>query len=299
MTGTLAFIGNKIDRQSEKRSLQVMQEMRQKQPFYIVLNDNKVIYTKPNQRANLYLDEAMLEQFSIDWSDACLLGMEDDRPIIVLSMLDPIEDVDAPFHQIALRDVYLGGNFMPNQSGALAQAVSMVTWHKNNHFCARCGHESVMEAGGVRRKCFHCEAIHFPRTDAVVIMLVHFHDKCLLARSPHFEAKRYSCLAGFVDQGETLEVAVRRETREEMGVDVGQVSYIASQPWPFPHSLMLGCHAAALSDHYQVNYDEMDGGRWFSRDEARKMIEGLHPDGLHLPPEGAIAHYLVRQWLKS
>lgn len=159
-----------------------------------------------------------------------------------------------------------------------------------------------MRIGGFKRVCTSCNAEHFPRTDPVVIMLVTRKtdngDTCLLARSPHFAPLTYSCLAGFVEPGETIENAVRREVREESGLPVGQVTYHASQPWPFPYSLMIGCFAQGLSDQITLDYEELEDGRWFTRDEARAMLDNVHTQGLRTPPAGAIASALIRHWVE-
>ncbi|MEQ9244782.1 MAG: NAD(+) diphosphatase, partial [Nitratireductor sp.] len=142
-----------------------------------------------------------------------------------------------------------------------------------------------------------CGRDHFPRTDPVVIMLAVRGEQCLLGRSPHFAPGMVSCLAGFVEPGETIEAAVRRETREEAGIAVGAVAYHASQPWPFPYSLMIGCYGQAESEAITMDENELEDCRWFSRDEVRLMLEDRHPDGHRVPPRGAIANRLIRDWV--
>jgi NAD+ diphosphatase len=150
--------------------------------------------------------------------------------------------------------------------------------------------------GGAHRVCFDCQAEHFPRTDPVAISLVVHGDRCLLGRSPGWPASMYSALAGFVEAGETLEEAVRREVLEEAGVRVGDVRYLRSQPWPFPSSLMLGCVADAETTEIRVDPAELDDARWFSRDALRAAIEGRRAD-LAVPPPFAIASLLIRAWV--
>jgi NAD+ diphosphatase len=179
----------------------------------------------------------------------------------------------------------------------LAQAKSILHYHATHRFCARCGAATVAVAAGWRRDCPSCGARHFPRTDPVAIMLVVDGDKCLLGRARHFPEKMYSCLAGFIESGETLEEAVRREVMEESGVIVGAVSYAASQPWPFPASLMLGCRAQALSREIHMDAEELEDCRWFTRAEARAMIEERHAEGFFAPVKTAIARSLLEQWL--
>jgi NAD+ diphosphatase len=175
----------------------------------------------------------------------------------------------------------------------------LLAWHDSHRFCSRCGTETVRRDGGYRRTCPNCEAQHFPRTDPVAIMMVVHGDKCLLARGAHFAPGSYSCLAGFIEPGETIENAVRRETLEETNLPVGRVLYHASQPWPFPYSLMIGCHAEALSDEFTLDKAELEDGRWFTREEVVTMLDRTHPGGLITPPPGAIAAHLIRSWVDS
>ncbi len=172
----------------------------------------------------------------------------------------------------------------------------MLDWHARHRFCAQCGGQTVAGTSGWRRECTVCGALHFPRTDPVVIMLVTRGDSCLLARQARFAPGMYSCIAGFVEPGETLEDAVRRESWEEAGLRVGTVRYIASQPWPFPSSIMVGCIAESLGDEITLDMTELEAGRWFPREEVLQMLEGRHPEGLACPQHIAIANTLVRAW---
>ncbi len=140
---------------------------------------------------------------------------------------------------------------------------------------------------------------HFPRTDPVVIMLAINGEQCLLGRQARFARGMWSCLAGFVEPGETIEDAVRRETLEEVGIVCGRVSYFASQPWPFPMSLMIGCHAEALTTELKVDHSELEDARWFARDEVAAMMLRRHPDGLTATHPFAIAHHIIRAWLEA
>ncbi len=144
----------------------------------------------------------------------------------------------------------------------------------------------------------------FPRTDPVVIMLTIDleRDLCLLGRSPHFPEGMYSCLAGFLEPGETIENAVRRETQEESGIRIGRVRYHASQPWPMPHTLMIGCYAEAKSHDIHLDDKELEDCRWFTREETAAMLArntgvSQGPGEQVPPPKGAIAHQLMRDWL--
>ena len=195
-----------------------------------------------------------------------------------------------------LRSVALKRIVPEDEVGPLGEAKAVLDWHARHRFCAQCGGQTVAGASGWRRECTSCGAMHFPRTDPVVIMLVTRGDACLLARQARFAPGMYSCIAGFVEPGETLEDAVRRESWEEAGLRVGNVRYLASQPWPFPSSIMMGCIAEALGDEITLDMTELEEGRWFPREEVLQMLEGKHPDGLACPQHIAIANTLVRAW---
>ena len=202
-------------------------------------------------------------------------------------------------HVIDLRSIAIQGLVGADDLPPLAEAKSLLHWHARHRFCSNCGVATNMVQAGWRRDCPACKAEHFPRTDPVAIMLAVQGERCLLGRSGRFAPTMWSCLAGFVEPGEAIEDAVRREILEESGVVCGRVSYFASQPWPFPTSLMIGCHAEALSDEVIVDREELEDARWFSRDEATAMLLRRHPGGLSTPPPVAIAHHIIRAWVES
>ncbi len=195
-----------------------------------------------------------------------------------------------------LRSTATRGLVAPELLGALGGAKSLLNWHARNRFCANCGTPSTIASSGWRRVCPSCGAQHFPRVDPVVIMLVARGEACLLGRAPRFGPGMYSCLAGFVEPGETAEDAVRREVMEETAVRVGRVTYLATQPWPFPGSLMIGCLAEAESEAVTIDRSELEDARWFSRDEVHTMLARTHPDGLVAPQPVAVAHTLLTHW---
>jgi NAD+ diphosphatase len=184
----------------------------------------------------------------------------------------------------------------PLESEIAATAKALVHWHRSHRFCATCGAESVPSMGGWQRTCAACGAQHFPRTDPVVIMLVVKDDHLLLGRSPGWPEGMYSCLAGFMEPGETVETAVRREVAEETGVQTGRVRVLASQPWPFPASLMLGCLAEATSDKITIDPVEIEDAIWLDRASLVQVMDGRHPR-INAPRRGAIAQSLMEYWL--
>ena len=177
-----------------------------------------------------------------------------------------------------------------------ATAKGVLEWHRTHGFCAGCGTETQPGKAGWMRGCAGCGRMHFPRTDPVVIMLVTHGNSVLLGRSPAWPEGFFSCLAGFMEPGETLESAVRREVVEETGIRVGPVRYLASQPWPFPGSLMLGAHGEAVSEAIEVDPEEIAEALWLTREELAAVFAGAHPRILPAR-EGAIAHFLLRAWL--
>jgi NAD+ diphosphatase len=180
-----------------------------------------------------------------------------------------------------------------------AAAMSLARWHARHRFCANCGHDSEIVRGGWSRACPRCSAEHFPRVDPVVIMLVEHQGNVLLGRQPHYPEERYSALAGFVEVGESIEDAVIREVKEEAGIDVQQVRYVASQPWPFPSSLMIGCRAEAKSSELTIDFTELEDARWFTRDEVRRGLEAVGSATFQPPPRTAIARTLLERWLDA
>lgn len=194
-----------------------------------------------------------------------------------------------------LRAIAVAGLVPERELGMLAEASSLLSWHATHGFCSRCGAATHLARSGFRRDCPSCGAQHFPRTDPVVIMLVTREDECLLGRGRAYG--NYSCLAGFLEPGETIEAAVRRETFEEAGIRVGAVRYLRSQPWPFPSSLMIGCQAEALTRDITIDTEELLDARWFPRAEVRQMLDGTHRDDLRVPPPLAIARHLLLEFV--
>jgi NAD+ diphosphatase len=202
-----------------------------------------------------------------------------------------------------------GGNFqemraaafvLPARDTAIAgQAKALLDWHKRHGFCPNCGHETQLADAGYKRVCPQCGAEHFPRTDPVVIMLPVLGDECLIGRNKRFPPLLFSAFAGFVEPGESMEEAVRRELLEEVELKTGEVRYHATQPWPFPSSLMLGCYATALSRDFRIDGHEIEAARWLTKDQVRARLANTIEDDMKLPVAIAIAHHLIRDWANT
>ena len=234
-----------------------------------------------------------------------LLGSDESGTVLVAWNVDPSQMTDTVDALSVLNDERFAfvesreaaEALARSESGMLAQARSNLDWHSRHRFCGRCGCKTGIRRGGQVRRCVDCKAEHFPRTDPVVITVVSHGDRCLLGQSAGRlrSMRMYSALAGFMDQGEAMEEAVRREVKEEAGIEVGEVEYHSSQPWPFPSSLMIGSHAQALTTEIDIDDFEMTDVRWFDRSDVLLALERKHPD-LRVPGPIAIAHHLIKSW---
>jgi NAD+ diphosphatase len=226
------------------------------------------------------------------------LGLDEDGAAVFAAGLDAgaAPPVEPPARFEELRAAAAG--LAPRAASLLAAARSVLAWHTTHRFCSACGAESAPALGGWKRVCASCAAEHFPRVDPVVIMLIVRDRRVLLGRAPAWPERAYSCLAGFIEPGETIADAARREAKEETGVLLGEVSYLMSQPWPFPSSLMLGLRAEALSEKITIDAHELSDARWFSRAEVEAMMAGTHPIA-RTPPPFAVAHHLLTWWLAN
>ena len=228
-----------------------------------------------------------------DAAELILLGLDGDRPRFA-AFLPGTGAGTAP----AMRNPQLMaalGSLMPGEAATYAAARSVIDWHVRHGFCANCGTATRVFRAGWGRKCDNCGAEHFPRVDPVVIMIAEHDGRALVGRGKGWPAGRYSALAGFLEPGESVEEAVAREIREEAGVRVGDVRYVASQPWPFPSQLMIACVATAEDDTLTIDTNELEDAIWVTRDDVRRVLAGN--DGPFLPPPPyAIAHTLLAEW---
>jgi len=192
------------------------------------------------------------------------------------------------------------------QAAILAQAKSMFEWHLRNGYCGKCGTKTVSPEGAHKRMCTNCNESAYPRTDPAMLVLVVSGDKCLLTHSPRHPSGVYTCVAGFMEPGESIEECVRREVFEEAGVVVGRVTYHSSQPWPFPYSVMIGCVAYATSENIAVDKLELEDAQWFERDQVkigldRSLVVSFENPSteFRLPPPLSLAHQLVKAWVEK
>jgi NAD+ diphosphatase len=225
--------------------------------------------------------------------NAIYLGEDDESVAWFARAIAPDESLK-PLHALMLE-----GTLANTEISILAQARSLLHWHESHKFCARCGSKSIMVDAGYRRHCDACDADHFPRTDPVVIMAIRHGSKVLLGRQASWKPGMFSALAGFMEPGETIEAAVRRETLEEAGIIVGNVSYVQSQPWPFPSSLMIGMIGEAETTEIKIDPAELETARWFECKELKLMLAHKHPDGLYASHPYAIAYHILQAALKT
>jgi NAD+ diphosphatase len=302
----IAFTGNPLDRASEKRSDAAwLLEARAKagarilplwklQPLLLGPEGGSAASTLA------FIDGTLAIGLGAEDTAEVFLGLEGEVPYFARDISTLADPLAAALSGLGhFRDARAAASVLPAREAAiLAQAKALIDWHNRHGFCAQCGGATRIADGGYRRLCPACKAEHFPRTDPAVIMLVTAGDRCLLARNRRFAGGHYSTLAGFVEPGETIEEAVAREVFEEVKIEVGAVRYFASQPWPFPFSLMIGCFAEATTSGIAVDGNEIVVARWFDRAAIKKLLSGESTDIL-LPRREAIAHHLIRSWAEA
>ncbi|MEE4199279.1 NAD(+) diphosphatase [Erythrobacter sp.] len=286
----IAFAGSPLDRADNVRS------------------DPEALAGMMGWRTKVLLLDGLLPQFddngALEWGSLADVGEETE--LVFLGLLDgsprfapvPQRSDSGPANPRSWQVMQL---LAPADLAIYGGARSLVDWHARHRFCANCGAPTKLAKGGWQRSCPSCGAEHFPRTDPVTIMLVEHEGALLLGRQPRFPPRMFSALAGFVEPGETIEEAVEREVFEEAGIEVEDVRYVASQPWPFPSQLMIGCRSVARSRELTIDETELDDARWFTRDElieARDAGEHGTPD-LIFPRPFAIAHHLLNWWLEK
>lgn len=299
----LAYVDTQLERRSEQRGdAAQMAKLAANADARAVISSGEMMVLKESGEqcdALFGMDEA---QNLGTGTQPVFLGLAGNKPRFGFSLSgDKAEALKtrSGLHITDLRSIAIQGLVPPEQLELIAINKALHHWHSKNKFCPNCGTATHMSDAGWRRDCPVCKTQHFCRTDPCVIMLAVRGERCLLARSHRFLPGMYSALAGFMEPGESVEDAARRETEEESGLRIGVVRYFASQPWPFPHSLMIGCFAEALGDELNFDKNEIEDGRWFGREEAAAMLARRHEDGLITPPPSAIAHHLIRAYVEG
>jgi NAD+ diphosphatase len=297
----LGFASLTLDRAAFRRedagwlsAAQSLQETR----FIAICKDTPVLRVETDG-LNALFTLAALETLGVR-SEPLFLGLEEGAPRfaveIGLEQFDALKARD-DLKLIDMRSIAMQGLFPPGLLNGIGTAKAMLLWHNRHRFCSSCGNPSDWASAGWKRHCSRCGTDHFPRTDPVVIMLAIHGDSCLLGRGAQFPEGRFSCLAGFMEPGEGIEDAVRREILEETGITTGRVRYLYAQPWPFPSSLMIGCMAEATSTEITIDTTELADARWFTREEARQILQNGHPAGISSPPRMAIANHILQAFV--
>jgi NAD+ diphosphatase len=286
----IAFAGNPLNRAGLERT----------DPAWLATQKTAGLFLPFWQNRPLVnADRAVFLGWRAEWEtcQCVFLGLDGTRPLFALDL----DDVSEPqLGEGTFPEMRAAAFVLPARDIAIAgQAKALLDWHKRHGFCPNCGHATLFMDGGYRRLCPACAAEHFPRTDPVVIMLPLLGDRCLIGRNKRFPSGLYSAFAGFVEPGESMEEAVRRELMEEVNLKVAGVRYHATQPWPFPSSLMLGCYAEAQTEDFRIDGHEIEDARWLTKGEVRARLAHEIEDAVKLPVAIAIAHHLIRDWVDA
>ena len=293
---THVFAGNPLDRGEVERRDEDWLTAQASDPASLLLPMWQLNVPVSSDHALTWMSPAEAQSLNVE-AEPIFLGLLDGVSHFVIDV-SSAERGDIEKDGLTFEDARTTAEYMSSaDSGIVAQARAQLSWHNRHGFCAVCGHPTHIARGGQVRRCAECGTEHYPRTDPVVITVVHDGERCLLGQSRGrlVAMRRYSALAGFMDQGESIEEAVAREVMEEAGIQVGAVRYHSSQPWPFPSSLMIGCHADAATTDIHFDAEEMADVQWFSRDEVRLALEE-RSELLAIPGPTAIAHHLIRAW---
>ncbi len=297
-----AYTGSPLDRAAAKRddADYIAQALADPETLFAPVWRSRSLMKglEAGQPEAVLLTGAAAEAVRMQGGPWAFLGLWDGRPVFAVDCSaaeDPLPLLPEGMGSFAdLRQV--AGLLPAGEASVLAHARGMMHWRTRHRFCGVCGHGCAPRSAGHVMVCQNCNTQHFPRTDPAVIMLVIRGDRCLLGHSQRFpNTTMYSTLAGFVEPGESLEEAVRREVKEETGVEVGRALYHSSQPWPFPSSIMLGFHAEGLSDAIRIDPEELRDARWFTAQEVRDH----QAHGFSLPRVDSIARRLIEDWLES
>ena len=297
------FSQNPLNRgETERRDEQwISDQINNPNSKFMVLHDLNILIEEIGQRQSLrWLPQEEIKDLELQ-STPVLLGIQDEITHFAISISDASASNFIDSDKNEFIDARACASFLePEIIGIIAQARIQINWHQKNKFCSVCGEPNEIYRGGQVLRCSSCKNETFPRTDPVIIMVVTNGNTCLLGQSRGrlSQTNTYSALAGFMDQGESIEEAVAREVMEEAGLEVKNVTYHSSQPWPFPNSLMIGCHAEAKTTDIHIDDEEMVSVKWFSKEEVLLALKGENPN-MNLPAPIAIAHHLIKSWAQA
>ena len=289
------FSQNPLDRLDHIRSDErAFNDLLNSNNSLFLLFDGSDIIVNESKKQCLFTNE-IIEKYNLDKKEIVLLGSFENITYFGITMKS--EDTD--LSPISLRNFINLDYINENKFGILAQTCAVLNWHSSHLFCSSCGKETKMTRLGWRRDCNSCNKEHFPRVDSAVIMLVTFGEYCLLGRGVNFKEGRYSCLAGYVESGETLENAAKRELFEEAGIEGYDVEYLFSQPWPFPSTLMVGMRMKAKSQELNLDPKEIEDAIWVHKNDVRDIVNGSSSYGFSIPDKIAIARNLLEVWVEE
>jgi len=288
------FSQNPLDRLDLIRAdeTKVKQLKESKNSLYLMFDGNNIIVNEKDKQC--FFSRDSIEKCSINQEEIILLGRYEEIDYFAFTLKS---EVSANLSKIAIRE-FASSLFVPEEKlGIIAQAAAVLNWHTAHQHCSSCGNLTTVTKAGWRRDCLSCKREHFPRVDSVVIMLVTFGDYCLIGRGVNFLQDRYSCLAGYVESGETLEDAARRELYEEAGVVGLEANYVLSQPWPFPSTLMVGMHVRAKAQELTLDHNELSDAKWVHKKDIEAILNGDKSFGFSVPSQIAIARNLLELWV--
>jgi NAD+ diphosphatase len=297
------FAGNPLDRASERRgdAAWLERQLASGEARGLALWNGKLLTERVGEGMTIaWLPGGLLDDLAAGSERLLFLGLDGGAPVFAVDLEGAADPGEASLQGrgafIELRAVAL--DLPPGEAAIAATARAMFEWRRRHRHCAVCGEPSRPADGGWKRVCESCNSEHFPRTDPVVIMLPHHGGRCALGRQGGWPKGMYSALAGFMEPGEAIEEACARELFEESGLRAVKVRYHSSQPWPYPTNLMIGLLAEVEDDEGAPDQTELEEVRWFTRDEARALLEG-RLDGVNTPSPMAIAHQLIRAWVEE